>query len=125
VPRRVRPVRRGQACNNGLAHLDQAVIDDFDLFAFISGIPRKRGRPAQIRGVMHLTDHAHDVECAGQASADEAEITPEMIEAGVSVLASYEEFDRWGPTGEEILVRKILEASLAVASATAPGTTRS
>jgi hypothetical protein len=40
--------------------------------------------------LMHLTYHDHDVECAGQASADETEITPAMIEAGVRELASYE-----------------------------------
>jgi hypothetical protein len=40
-----------------------------------------------------------------------------MIAAGVSVLADFEEFVRLGPSGEELLVRRILEASLAVASA--------
>lgn len=39
-----------QACNNGLAHLDQALVDDFDLLAFMNNVPRKKGRPAQIRG---------------------------------------------------------------------------
>lgn len=34
-----------EGCNNGLGHIDQAVIDDFDLCAFMAGIPRKRGRP--------------------------------------------------------------------------------
>lgn len=38
-----------QACNNGLAHLDQTVVDDFDVLAFMSSVPRKRGRPPQIR----------------------------------------------------------------------------
>ena len=36
-------------CNNGLAHLDQAVIEDFDIFAYMSGVPRKKGRPCEIR----------------------------------------------------------------------------
>lgn len=31
-----------QRCNNGLAHLDQAVIDEFDIFTFWSGVPRKK-----------------------------------------------------------------------------------
>lgn len=31
-------------CNTGLAHLDQAVIDDFDILTFIWGIPRKKGK---------------------------------------------------------------------------------
>jgi hypothetical protein len=32
-------------CNNGLGHIDQAVIDDFDFPAFMAGIPRKGGKP--------------------------------------------------------------------------------
>lgn len=35
-------------CNNGLGHLDQAVIDDLDFPAFMAGIPRKKGRPPAI-----------------------------------------------------------------------------
>jgi hypothetical protein len=31
-------------CNNGLGHIDQAVIDDFDFCAFMAGIPRKGGK---------------------------------------------------------------------------------
>lgn len=38
-----------RACNNGLAHLDQAVIDDFDLLTYINNVPRKKGRPPEIR----------------------------------------------------------------------------
>lgn len=38
-----------QSCNNGLAHLDQAVIEDFDILAFMNGVPRKKGRPPEIR----------------------------------------------------------------------------
>jgi hypothetical protein len=37
-----------RACNNGMADLDQAVIDDFDFLAFNAGIRRKRGRPPGI-----------------------------------------------------------------------------
>lgn len=36
-------------CNNGLAHLDRAVIDDFDIPIFTSNIPRKKGRSPVIR----------------------------------------------------------------------------
>jgi HNH endonuclease len=36
-------------CNNGLAHLDQAVIDEFDFLTFMSGVPRKKGRSPEIR----------------------------------------------------------------------------
>lgn len=31
-------------CNNGLAHLDKAVADEFDFLAFMAGVPRKRGK---------------------------------------------------------------------------------
>lgn len=37
-----------RACNSGLAHLDQAVADEFDFMAFTKGIPRKHGRPPEI-----------------------------------------------------------------------------
>ena len=36
-------------CNNGMAHLDQAVIDDFDFPSFMAGVPRKNGRPPAVR----------------------------------------------------------------------------
>lgn len=35
-------------CNNGLAHLDQAVIHDFDFLKFMKGIPRKKGKSPEI-----------------------------------------------------------------------------
>jgi hypothetical protein len=35
-------------CNNGLAHLDQAVAEDFDFLTVMNGIPRKGGRAAEI-----------------------------------------------------------------------------
>ena len=38
-----------QGCNSGLAHLDQAVIEDFDFLAYMAGVPRKKGRPSAIR----------------------------------------------------------------------------
>lgn len=38
-----------RACNNGLAHLDRAVIDDFDVIAYLSNVPRKRGRPPKVQ----------------------------------------------------------------------------
>lgn len=36
-------------CNNGLGHLDQAVINEFDFQVFMAGVPRKKGRPPAIR----------------------------------------------------------------------------
>lgn len=46
-----------RACNNNLASLDRAVIDDFDVPAFLAGIPRKGGRPPAIlnRGNVRAT----------------------------------------------------------------------
>lgn len=46
-----------QKCNNDLGHLDQAVIDEFDIAAFMAGMPRKRGKLPQIhnRGNMFGT----------------------------------------------------------------------
>ena len=38
-----------RSCNNKPGHLDQAVIDDFDLASFMYAIPRKCGRPAELR----------------------------------------------------------------------------
>jgi len=38
-----------QKCNNGLAHLDQAVADEFDFLVFMAGVPRKKGRPPVIK----------------------------------------------------------------------------
>lgn len=35
-------------CNNGLAHLDSAVANEFDLLSFISGVPRKGGKPPAV-----------------------------------------------------------------------------
>ena len=37
------------ACNDSLGHADQAVIDDFDIPAYMNVVPRKRGRPPQVR----------------------------------------------------------------------------
>lgn len=39
-----------EACNNGMSHLDRAVIDDFDMLAYLANVPRKGGRPPMIRG---------------------------------------------------------------------------
>lgn len=39
-----------KSCNNGLAHLDRAVFDDFDMIAFLANVPRKGGRAPSVRG---------------------------------------------------------------------------
>jgi hypothetical protein len=48
-------------CNNGLAHLDRAVIDDFDMVAYMANVPRKRGRPPIVntRGNLRATHGAN------------------------------------------------------------------
>lgn len=37
-----------ESCNNKLAHLDQAVIDEFDILLFLNGIPRKKNKTAVV-----------------------------------------------------------------------------
>jgi hypothetical protein len=37
-----------ELCNNSLGHLDQAVVDDFDIPAFMAGVRRKKGRMPQV-----------------------------------------------------------------------------
>lgn len=39
-----------RACNNGLSHLDQAVIHELDILTYMAGVPRKKGRAPEIRG---------------------------------------------------------------------------
>lgn len=36
------------ACNNGLGHVDRALIHQFEIIAFMNGVPRKGGRPPMI-----------------------------------------------------------------------------
>lgn len=38
-----------KSCNNAVAHLDRAVIDDFEMMAYLANVPRKGGRPALAR----------------------------------------------------------------------------
>ena len=64
---------------------------------------------------------AHRVASERQAALNAiaaSTITPAMIEAGVSVLGDFEDAVRLGPSGEELLVRKILEAALGAAANT-------
>jgi hypothetical protein len=46
-----------ESCNNNLGHLDQAVLDEFDILVFLAGVKGKRGRPPKInsRGNMFGT----------------------------------------------------------------------
>jgi hypothetical protein len=39
-----------QACNNGLGHVDQALVRQFELPAFMAGVPRKNGRKPSVDG---------------------------------------------------------------------------
>jgi hypothetical protein len=36
-------------CNNFLGHLDQALLNQFEIPAFMAGVPRKKGRPPEIK----------------------------------------------------------------------------
>lgn len=39
-----------KACNNGLGHVDQALVRQFEMMAFIAGVPRKKGRKPSVDG---------------------------------------------------------------------------
>ena len=72
-------------CNNGLADLDQAVIDEFDFVAFIAGVPRKKGRPPAIRNRGNVLA---TVEPSGPTYTFNMESTPVKAHDG-SRLAGY------------------------------------
>jgi hypothetical protein len=42
-------------CNNGLGHVDQAVIDEFDIFIFEHGARRKKNKKPTIKSRGNLT----------------------------------------------------------------------
>jgi len=44
-----------QGCNNGLAHLDVALADSFDLARFFTNQPTKKGKPPTIAGRSNVT----------------------------------------------------------------------
>jgi len=46
-----------ESCNNKLGHLDQAVINDFDMITFEHGIKRKRNRPPAINSRGNMTGY--------------------------------------------------------------------
>lgn len=46
-----------QSCNNKLGHIDQAVINDFDIVTFDSGVKRKGGRLPSINSRGNMTGH--------------------------------------------------------------------
>lgn len=39
-----------KACNNGLAHLDRAVADEYDMLAFMARVPGRKGKSPAVRG---------------------------------------------------------------------------
>lgn len=50
-----------KACNNGLGHVDQALVRQFEMAAFIGGVPRKKGRKPSVDGWASLaTRHGAD-----------------------------------------------------------------
>lgn len=64
------------ACNNGLGHVDQALLRDFEIIAFMRGVRRKGGRPPAINSWEAVR---------GRYSADGPELClnagPQMVEA--------------------------------------------
>ncbi len=47
-PQLILPVGVCMACNNGLGHVDQALIRQFEIAAFVKGVRRKKGKPPAI-----------------------------------------------------------------------------
>jgi len=48
------------SCNHGLAHLDQALIHDLEVYALLAGVPRKRGRGAKVSSYGNLQAEVKD-----------------------------------------------------------------
>jgi hypothetical protein len=48
------------SCNHGLAHIDQALVNDLEVFALMAGVPRKRGRPAKVSSYRNLQAEIRD-----------------------------------------------------------------
>lgn len=42
------------SCNHGLAHVDQALVHDLEVYALMAGVPRKRGRGAKVSSYGNL-----------------------------------------------------------------------
>ncbi len=51
-----------KSCNNKLAHLDQAVIDEFDTLLFLNGIPRKKNKPPVVSNRGNVTAYYNNNE---------------------------------------------------------------
>jgi hypothetical protein len=51
-----------RSCNNDLAHLDKAVIDEFDIFTYFAGVPTKRGKRPEIRSRGNVVGTSDDHE---------------------------------------------------------------
>lgn len=47
-PHLILPIGVCMACNNGLGHVDQALIRQFEIAAFVKGVRRKKGKPPAI-----------------------------------------------------------------------------
>lgn len=48
-------------CNNGLAHIDQALLKKFELVTFIKGVRRKKGKPPSVVSWPSLRGRHSDV----------------------------------------------------------------
>jgi hypothetical protein len=57
---------------------------------------------------MHLMHPAHDVEPAGQGSADEIEVTPEMVDAGLEAYIDL----LFNENGHERIVTEVFSAMM-------------
>lgn len=73
------------ACNNGMGHLDQALVQDIEVYAALAGVPNKAGRTSRISGFGNMRA---DIEGDGLVYRFNMERHPVEIRPGV-MLAGY------------------------------------
>jgi hypothetical protein len=87
-----------KSCNNGLGHIDQAVVDEYDFILFAANIPRKGGRAPEVRNrgnvvatrgkngpEIHFNMEPHSVEGPSGASVAPFKGQPRNIKAQFEV----------------------------------------
>lgn len=80
-------LRNGEVCrkcNNGLASLDQALAQEFDILSFMAGVPRKRGRKPKVDSRGNFVAYRTE---SGPVIAINMDPTPVTTPDGVRVAA--------------------------------------
>lgn len=88
-----------KACNNGLGHIDSAVVDEFDFVVFGANIPRKGGRAPEVRSrgnviatrgadgpEMHFNMEPHSITVPGGGTLSPYKGKPRNIKAQFEVV---------------------------------------